>query len=82
MVTCVDINLAKPFICTRVCSTNEDWIQRIRLLQYLQGTIDMTIVIGMNGIDLMETYVDVVYAVHHGMRRYTWELVTLRRGMI
>ena len=71
------------FLCTRVSkSTEEDWVKLRRLLHYLYGTLDMNRIIGAKGLDLMETYVDASYAVHHDMRGHTGALMTLGRGII
>ena len=79
----VDIDLTVSFLCTRVSkSTEEDWVKLKRLLHYLYGTLDMEMIIGANGLDLMETYVDASYAVHHDMRGHTGALMTLGRGII
>ena len=53
-----------------------------RLLKYLLGTIDMPIIIGANGLDLIKTYVNASYAVYEDMRGYTGGLMTMGRGVI
>ena len=79
----MDIDLAVSFLCTRVSrSTEEDWGKLRRLLNYLWDTIDMPRVIGANGLDLMETYVDASYAVHPDMRGHTGGVLTLGRGIV
>ena len=79
----VDIDLAVSFMCTRVSkSTEEDWDKLRRLLNYLYGTMDMPRVIGANGMEVMETYVDASYAVHHDMRGHTGGVLTLGRGIV
>ena len=68
----VDIDLAVSFLCTRVSkSTEEDWEKLRRLLNYLYKTIDMPRVIGADGMDVMQTYVDASYAVHMDMKGHT-----------
>ena len=49
---------------------------------YLYGTINIPRIIGANGSDLMETYVDASYAIHHDMRRHTGVLLTMGVGVI
>ena len=39
-------------------------------------------IIGANGLDLMETYVDASYAVHHNMRGHMGGLMTMGVGVI
>ena len=79
----VDIDLAVSFLCTRVSKiTEEDWSKLRRLLNYLSGTIDMPRIIGANGMDIMEIYVDPSNTVYHGMKGHTWGGLTLGRGII
>jgi len=79
----VDIDLTVSFMCTRVSkSTEEDWDKLRRLLNYLYGTMDMPRVIGANGMEVMETYVDASYAVHHDMRGHTGGVLTLGKGIV
>ena len=79
----VDIDLTVSFLCTRVSkSTEQGWLKLRRLLEYLFGTISMPRIIGANGLDLMETYVDASYAVHHDMRGHTGGLMTMGVGDI
>ena len=79
----VDIDLVVSFLCTRVSrSTKEDWGKHRKLLNYLWDTIDMPGIIGDNGLDLMETYIDASYAVHQDMRGHTCGVLTLGRGIV
>ena len=39
-------------------------------------------IIGANGMEIMETYVDASYAVHHDMKGHTGGLLTLGRGIV
>ena len=79
----VDIDLAVSFLCTRVSrNTDEDWGKLRRLLHYLWDTIDMPMIIGANGLELMETYVDASYAVHQDMRGHTGGVMTLGRCIV
>ena len=68
----VDIDLAVLFLCTRVSrDTEEDWDKLRRLLNYLSGTIYIPRIVGENGMDIMETYVDISYDIHRDMKRHT-----------
>ena len=79
----VDIDLTVSFLFPRVShSTEEDWGKLRRLSHYLWGTIDMPRIIGSNGLNIMETYVDASYAVHQDMRRHTGGVMTLDRGIV
>ena len=79
----IDIDLAVYFLCTRISfSTDEDWGKFRRLLHYLWDTVEMPRIIGANGLELMETYVDASYAVHQAMREHTGGILSLGRGII
>ena len=39
-------------------------------------------IIGMDGLSIMKTYVDVLYAVHPDMRGHSRGLITTRKGVI
>ena len=61
----VDIDLAISFFYTRVsCSTSQDWEKLRRLLHYLFSTLKMPRIRGANGMEILQTYVDVLYAIH------------------
>ena len=54
-----------------------------RLLQYLNGTIDMPRIIGAGGdMSMLQTYVDASYVVHMDMKEHMGKLMTLGRGII
>ena len=42
----------------------------------------MTRIIGANGLELMDKYVDASYVVHQDMRGHTGDILTLERGII
>lgn len=55
----IDIDLAIPFLCTRVSkSTDQDWEKLRRLLVYLKNTEDMARTIGADNLDILHTWVD------------------------
>ena len=68
----LDIELAISFLCTRVSKSKvQDWEKLRRLLSYLQCTLDMPRIIGANGFEFLQTYVDASYATHPDMKGYT-----------
>ena len=78
----IDIQLTIAFLCTRVsCSTEEDWGKLNRLLRYLYSTIDMPRILGANGFEMIQTWVDAAYAVHADMRSHTGGLMSLGTGV-
>ena len=53
-----------------------------RLLEYINGTIDMEYVVGADNLGKMHTWVDASYAVHPDMRSHTGGLVSFgQRGI-
>ena len=79
----LDIELAISFLCTRVSkSTMQDWEKLRRLLSYLQCTIDMPRIIGANGFEILQPYVEASYATHNDMRGHTGGLMTLGHGIV
>ena len=79
----IDIQLAIAFLCTRVsCSTDEDWAKLRRLMKYLHSTVDMPRIIGANGFDLLQTWVDASYAIHRDTRSHTGGGMSLGVGVI
>ena len=72
----VDIDLAISFLCTSLsCSTSQDWENFRRLLHDLYGTLDMPRIIGANGMEVLQTWVDASYAIHQDMRGHTGGVV-------
>ena len=68
-------------MCTRVsCSTDQDWEKMRRFLKYLKGTETEYLTLGMNGIDLLETWIDASYAIHQDMKSHTGGMISMGRG--
>ena len=79
----MDIELAIFFMCTRVSkSTHEDWEKLRKLLSYLQYTIDMPRIIGANDVDVLQTWVDVPYAIHYDLRGDIGGIISLGHGIV
>ena len=67
-----DIETAVAFLTTRVSNaTIDDWKKLLRILNYLNGTIDELRTIGCDSLDHLFTWVDAAYAVHYNMRSHT-----------
>jgi hypothetical protein len=78
-----DAQLAIAFLCTRVpCSTEQDWKELIRLLQYFNGTLDMPLILGADSLAESKLWVDAAYAVHDDMKSHTGGATSLGRGAI
>jgi hypothetical protein len=68
----LDIQTAVGFLTTRVsCPTEDDWVKLRRVLQYLRGTIDLTLTLGADDIRKMKSWVDVSYGVHADCKSHT-----------
>ena len=79
----VDISLTIAFLYTRVRkSTKEDWEKLRRMLEYLNGTMDLHRILGSDGMNSLITYVDAAYAAHMDMRSHTGCLTSLGKGTL
>jgi hypothetical protein len=77
----IDIQLAIAFLCTRVsCSTQQDWAKLRRVLQYLNGTLDLFLTLGADSLTSLKTWVDASYAVHPDMKSHTGGAMSMGRG--
>jgi hypothetical protein len=78
-----DILLALGFLCSRVSAlTEQDERKLQRLLEYLQGTIDLKLRLGANSLNKFTTWVDASFAVHDDMRSHTGGVISFGRGGI
>ena len=77
----MDILLPVCFLCTRVAKcTEEDKTKLQRVLEYVNGTIDLTYTIGANDLGKMRTWVDASYAVHPDMKSHTGGVISFGTG--
>jgi hypothetical protein len=75
--------LAVSFLCTRVAkSTVQDQRKLKRLLQYIYGTIDITLTLGADDLHSIRTWVDASYAVHPDVRSHTGGVISMGMGAI
>ena len=51
-------------------------------MTYLKGMIDKSRVIGTNGLEILQTWVDASYAIHQDMKVHTGGVVSMDRGII
>ena len=79
----IDIQLVIAFLCTRVsCSTEEDWNKLKRVMQFLNRTLNDTMIIGADCLTMLKTWVDASYGVHPDMKSHTGGVMSLGRGVI
>ena len=80
---CPDTQLTISFLCTRTTKSDEDdWKKLKRLLQYLLGTVDLTLTLSAKKLHIIKWWVDASYAVHANMRSHTGAAMSLGRGML
>ena len=79
----IDIDLAISFLCTRVAEpTVGDENKLKRVLSYLQGTKTMKRVMGTNGMNYIQTWIDASYAIHRDMRGHTGGIISMGKGTL
>jgi hypothetical protein len=78
-----DIQTAVAFLCTRVSSPDEDdWKKLKRVLEYLRGTIDLKLYIGVDDMTKVKSWVDVAYAVHNDCKSHTGGMMSFGWGIL
>jgi hypothetical protein len=76
-----DIHTAVTLLCTRVKDPNQnDWKKLVRLLQYLNGTRQDVLVLGIDDIAVVKWFVDASFAVHPDFKSHTGACATLGTG--
>jgi hypothetical protein len=78
-----DILLAVSFLCTRVSkATTQDQQKLQRLLEYLNGTLDLTLTIGADDLNSIYTWVNASYAVQPNIKSHTGGVMSMGAGGI
>ena len=73
-----DIQLVIAFLCTRVQNpTKEDWGKLSRMMQYLNGTLDLCLSFETDGSKELRWYVDAGFAVHKDYKSHTGAMMTM-----
>jgi Reverse transcriptase (RNA-dependent DNA polymerase) len=79
----MDLLLATSFLATRVSkSTQQDLDKLQRLLEYIYGSIDDTLILGSDDIGRFRVWVDASYAVHPDFRSHTGGCMSFGTGAI
>ncbi|KAI2513609.1 Reverse transcriptase (RNA-dependent DNA polymerase) [Fragilaria crotonensis] len=79
----VDLLLAIAFLCTRVSkSTQQDRSKLKRVLEYINGSMDMENTVGADDMGRMRTWVDASFAVHPDMKSHTGGVISFGTGGI
>ncbi len=77
------IQVAVPFLTTRVKSPNEDNRGKLKqVLQYLKRTTEMCLNILVENVGVTKWYIDAAHAVHDNCKSHSGAALTLGRGMV
>eukprot|EP00804_Cyclotella_cryptica_P028413 CCRYP_014199-RC/>CCRYP_014199-RC protein AED:0.39 eAED:0.39 QI:0/-1/0/1/-1/1/1/0/426 len=78
-----DIQTAVSFLTTRVKKRDEDDWKKIRkVLEYLNGTIDLKLRVEVKDLRVMRWYVDTAHMVHWDCKGQTGAAMTMGRGAV
>ena len=78
-----DILTTLSFLTTRItCPSTQDQKKLRRLLEYLFGTLDLSLILGADNLGTVYTWVDASYAVHRDMRSHTGGVISFGTGGI
>lgn len=78
-----DIRTAISFLCGRLKNPDEDDYKKLsRVMKYLQGTIDLPLIIKADQTRVIRWWVDASYAVHSDMKGHTGGTMSMGSGMI
>ena len=78
-----DLLLAVSFLCTRVSrSTEQDQGKLRRVLEYVNGTMDLEYTMGADDLGKLRTWVDASFAVHPDMKSHTGGVMSMGIGGI
>jgi hypothetical protein len=76
-----DIQLVVAFLCTRVKHPDTDDYKKLGcLMKYLQATIGLPLVLGMDKTGRIRWYIDAAFAVHNDMKSHTGAVMTMGTG--
>jgi len=79
----LDLQVSIAFLCTRVkCPHLQDWVKLKRVLQYVNGTINMERIVSLANFDYMHIYVDGSHATHINMRGHTGGCIVMGDGVV
>ena len=78
-----DIQTAVAFLTTRVKGPDvDDWKKLVRCLKYLNGTLELPLILRADGTSILKWWVDGSYAVHKDMRSHTGGCMSMGEGMV
>eukprot|EP00957_Ditylum_brightwellii_P144575 11012607-Ditylum_brightwellii.AAC.1 len=78
-----DIQTAIAFLTTRVnAPDNYDWKNLKCLLRYIKGTMDLTLILTADNLNILKWWVDGAYIVYKDMESHTGATMTLGKGSV
>ena len=76
-----DIQIAVSLLCTRVRVPNTDDYKKLaRAMKYIQGTIELPLILSIDKSGNIKWHVDASFAVHKDMRSHTGGFMTMGTG--
>lgn len=78
-----DIMVPISFLTKRVTkATGQDW-QKLRIvLSYLENTMDMPLILKIDNLSIVKTWVDVAFAVHEDYKSHTGNVISMGKGAL
>lgn len=71
------------FLCTRVKAPTEVDYQKLgRLIGCVKETIDLSLILGSDGLEILTWNIDASFATHGDARSHTGALLTLGQGSV
>jgi len=78
-----DIQTAVAFLATRVREPDEDdWLKVKRLLRYINGTINLPLILRVFSMSVIKWWIDASFAVHADCRGHTGGAMSLGKGCV
>ena len=78
-----ELRTAISFLCRRNQAPDEDDYKKLtRVMQYLQGSIDLKLVLSADGSGMISWWVDAAYGVHFDMKGQTGGTLSMGKGSV
>jgi hypothetical protein len=78
-----DIRTAVSFLCGRLRHPDEDDYKKLaRVVKYLDGSVDMSLVLSADGSGTLRWWIDASYATHDDMKGHTGGTLSMGKGSV
>ena len=78
-----DIQVPIAYLSPRVTKADkDDWKKLKWMLQCINGTIDMVMMLSIDDMSIIKIWIDASYAVHADMRSHTGASITMGKGTL